>query len=103
MVGPLKPDLNRRWTLPEVEMELWAKGIILRDRAEGYILNFAKGGTTHTEYVTDDLLDALTVGLKMAAHSPVRLPRFSRAFIREHNAELKKQRQAKERQGRGGG
>jgi hypothetical protein len=83
-------------------MELWAKGIRLRARAEGYILNFAKGGTTHTEYVTDDLLDALTVGLKMAAHPPVRLRRFSRAFIREHNAELKK-RQVKERQGRSGG
>lgn len=108
MVGPLKPDLNRRWTLDDVAAELWPRGISLKSEPEGYRVNFLKGGTTHTEYVTDELLDALTVGLDMAANPPPPLPKVPykkrpsrRAVIHKHNAEWAKRQKEKERQGRG--
>lgn len=62
------PDLDRPWTRVEVADALHAQGIDLKSRADGYRLNFIKGGTTKTEYVTDDLIDALVTGFKMAEH-----------------------------------
>jgi len=64
------PDLDRVWTRVDVEDALRAQGISLNPRADGYRLNFIKGGTTKTEYVTDDLIDALVTGLEMAEHPP---------------------------------
>ncbi len=51
-----------------------AEGIGLSSRADGYRVNFIKGGTSHTEYVTDDLIDALLTGLKMAKNPPAQPP-----------------------------
>jgi hypothetical protein len=102
------PDLNRKWTLADVAAELWSKGISLKTRVEGYTLNFAEGGTTYTEYVTDNLIDALVVGSEMAAHPPapvakgirkIRLPRWQRARL---NAEWHKQQTEKKRQEKDG-
>src|ERR1035437_2976746 len=64
------PDLDRVWTRADVADALRAQGIGLNSRADGYRLNFIKGGTTQTEYVTDDLIDALVTGLAMAKHPP---------------------------------
>jgi hypothetical protein len=93
------PDLDRVWTRVDVEDALRAQGISLNPRADGYRLNFIKGGTTKTEYVTDDLIDALVTGLEMAEHPPPpppppkvrRNPRsvWSRYFLR-YNGELRK-------------
>jgi hypothetical protein len=44
------PDLDRVWTRADVEDALRAQGISLNPRANGYRLNFIKGGTTKTEY-----------------------------------------------------
>ena len=66
----ITPDLDRAWTRADVADALRAQGISLNPRADGYRLNFIKGGTTQTEYVTDDLIDALVTGLKMAEHPP---------------------------------
>jgi hypothetical protein len=91
------PDPDRVWTRADVAEALRAQGISLNSRADGYRLNFIKGGTTQTEYVTDDLIDALVAGLEMAEHPPppplkVRRNRrsvWSRYFLR-YNGELRK-------------
>src|ERR1700693_2816511 len=64
------PDLDRVCTRADVAIALRAQGISLNSRADGIRLNFIKGGTTKTEYVTDDLIDALVTGLQMAEHPP---------------------------------
>ena len=94
------PDLDRVWTRADVENALRAQGISLNSRADGIRLNFIKGGTTKTEYVTDDLIDALVTGLEMAEHPPpppppppkVRRTRRSvwSAYFLRHNGELRK-------------
>jgi hypothetical protein len=88
-------DLNRRWTLAEAAAELWARGVSVKSHADGYHLNYAKGGTTRTEFVTDDLIEALTVGFEMAEHKPAlrrpirrRRPPTRKAKIRSHNRAL---------------
>lgn len=91
------PDLDRVWTRADVADALRAQGISLNSRADGYRLNFIKGGTTQTEYVTDDLIDALVTGLEMAEHPPGPPPKvrrsrrsvWSRYFLR-YNGELRK-------------
>jgi hypothetical protein len=91
------PDLDRVWTRADVADALRAQGISLNPRADGYRLNFIKGGTTKTEYVTDDLIDALVTGLEMAEHLPPPPPKvrrnrrsvWSRYFLR-YNGELRK-------------
>ena len=91
------PDLDRVWTRADVADALRAQGISLNPRADGYRLNFIKGGTTKTEYVTDDLIDALVTGLEMAEHPPAPPPKvrrnqrsmWSRYFLR-YNGELRK-------------
>jgi len=72
------PDLDRVWTRADVAEALRAQGISLNPRADGYRLNFIKGGTTKTEYVTDDLIDALVTGLQMAEHPPAPPPKVRR-------------------------
>ena len=90
------PDLDRVWTWADVTEVLRAQGISLNSRADGYRLNFIKGGTTQTEYVADDLIDALLTGLEMAEHPPpspkVRRGRRSvwRGYILRYNGELQK-------------
>lgn len=69
------PDLDRAWTRADVAEALRAQGISLNPRADGYRLNFIEGGTTQTEYVTDDLIDALVTGLQMADHPPSPRPK----------------------------
>jgi hypothetical protein len=64
------PDLDRVWTRADVAEALRAEGISLNPRADGYRVNFIKGGTTKTEYITDDLIDALVTGIQMAEHPP---------------------------------
>ena len=91
------PDLDRVWTRDDVADALRAQGISLNPRADGYRLNFIKGGTTKTEYVTDDLIDALVTGLEMAEHPPPPPPKvrrnrrsvWNRYFLR-YNGELRK-------------
>jgi hypothetical protein len=91
------PDLDRVWTRVDVADALRAQGISLNPRVDGYRLNFIKGGTTQTEYVTDDLIDALVTGLEMAEHPPAPPPKvrrnrrsvWSRYFLR-YNGELRK-------------
>jgi hypothetical protein len=91
------PDLDRVWTRADVADALRAQGISLNSRADGYRLNFIKGGTTKTEYVTDDLIDALVTGLEMAEHPPAppakvrrnRRSMWSRYFL-HYNGELRK-------------
>jgi hypothetical protein len=91
------PDLDRVWTRADVADALRAQGISLNSRADGYRLNFIKGGTTKTEYVTDDLIDALVTGLEMAEHPPPPPPKvrrnrrsvWNRYFLR-YNGELRK-------------
>ncbi len=72
------PNLDRPWTRAEVADALRAQGIDLKSRADGYRLNFLKGGTSKTEYVTDDLIDALVTGLEMAEHPPPPPPKIRR-------------------------
>ena len=90
------PDLDRVWTRVDVADALRAQGISLNPRGDGYRLNFIKGGTTQTEYVTDDLIDALVTGLEMAEHPPappkVRRNRRSpwRQYFLRYNGELRK-------------
>jgi hypothetical protein len=72
------PDLDRVWTRTDVSDALYAQGISLKSQAYGYRLNFIKGGTTKTEYVTDDLIDALVTGLEMAEHPPPPPPKIRR-------------------------
>ena len=92
------PDLDRVWTRADVADALRAQGISLNSRADGIRLNFIKGGTTKTEYVTDDLIDALVTGLEMAEHPPpppppkVRRNRRSpwRQYFLRYNGELRK-------------
>lgn len=93
----INPDLDRVWTRADVAEALRAQGISLNPRADGYRLNFIKGGTTQTEYVTDDLIDALVTGLEMAEHPPAPPPKERhwrrsawRGYIRRHNGELRK-------------
>jgi hypothetical protein len=74
----LPPDLDRTWTWADVSNALHAQGIDLKSRGHGYRLNFIKGGTTQTEYVTDDLIDAFVTGLKMAEHPPAPPPKVRR-------------------------
>ena len=64
------PDLDRAWTLAGVTEALWARGVILQPQAGGYRLNYRTAGTPQTEVITDDLIDALLVGLAMADHPP---------------------------------
>jgi hypothetical protein len=62
-----------------------------------FLPDFIKGGTTKTEYITDDLIDALVTGLEMAEHPPAPPPKvrrsrrsvWSRYFLR-YNGELRK-------------
>jgi hypothetical protein len=91
------PDLDRVWTRADVAEALRAQGISLNARADGYRLNFIKGGTTKTEYVTDDLIDALVTGLAMADHPPPPSPKVRRSrrsvwrgYILRYNGELRK-------------
>jgi hypothetical protein len=91
------PDLDRVWTRADVADALRAQGISLNSRADGIRLNFIKGGTTKTEYVTDDLIDALVTGLEMAEHPPAPPPKVRRtrrsvwsAYFLRHNGELRK-------------
>ena len=70
----ITPELDRIWTWADVAEALRAQGISLNWRADGFRLNFIKGGTTQTEYVTDDLIDALVTGLQMAEHPPAPPP-----------------------------
>ena len=91
------PDLDRVWTRADVADALRAQGISLNPRADGYRLNFIKGGTTKTEYVTDDLIDALVTGLEMAEHPPPPPPKVRRnrrspwrGYILRYNGELRK-------------
>jgi hypothetical protein len=91
------PDLDRIWTRADVADALRAQGISLNSRADGYRLNFIKGGTTKTEYVTDDLIDALVTGLEMAEHPPAPPPKVRRnrrspwrGYILRYNGELRK-------------
>jgi hypothetical protein len=70
----ITPDLDRVWTRADVAEALRAQGISLNPRADGYRVNFIKGGTTQTEYVTDDLIDALVTGLQMAEQPPAPPP-----------------------------
>jgi len=72
------PDLDRVWTRADVADALRAQGISLNVRADGHRVNFIKGGTTQTEYVTDDLIDALVTGLQMAEHPPAPPPKVRR-------------------------
>src|ERR1700693_4017375 len=91
------PDLDRVCTRADVAIALREQGISLTSRADGYRLNFIKGGTTKTEYVTDDLIDALVTGLEMAEHPPAPPPKvrrnrrsvWSRYFLR-YNGDLRK-------------
>ena len=92
------PDLDRVWTRADVAEALRAQGIGLSPRADGYRVNFIKGGTTQTEYVTDDLIDALVTGLEMAEHPPAPPPQVRRGGRRSvwrgyslrYNGELRK-------------
>ena len=91
------PDLDRVWTRTDVAEALRAQGISLNSRADGYRLNFIKGGTTQTEYITDDLIDALVAGLEMAEHPPPPPPKVRRnrrspwrGYILRYNGELRK-------------
>jgi hypothetical protein len=91
------PDLDRVWTRDDVADALRAQGISLNPRADGYRVNFIKGGTTQTEYVTDDLIDALVTGLEMADHPPAPPPKVRRnrrspwrQYILRYNGELRK-------------
>ena len=91
------PDLDRVWTRADVADALHAQGISLVARADGYRVNFIKGGTTKTEYVTDDLIDALVTGLQMAEHPPAPPPKVRRTrrsvwrgYILRYNGELRK-------------
>ena len=91
------PDLDRVWTRADVADALRVKGISLNARADGLRLNFIKGGTTKTEYVTDDLIDALVTGLEMAEHPPAPPPKVRRnrrslwrGYILRYNGELRK-------------
>jgi hypothetical protein len=91
------PDLDRVWTRADVADALRVKGISLNARADGYRLNFVKGGTTKTEYVTDDLIDALVTGLEMAEHPPAPPPKARRRrrsvwskYFQRYNGELRK-------------
>ena len=93
-------NLDRAWTRVEVADALRAQGISLNSRADGYRLNFIKGGTTQTEYVTDDLIDALVTGLEMAEHPPAPPPKVRRyrrnrrsvwsGYFLRYNGELRK-------------
>ena len=90
-------DLDRVWTRADVAEALRAQGISLNSRSDGYRLNFIKGGTTQTEYVTDDLIDALVAGLEMAEHPPPPPPKVRRGrrspwrgYILRCNGELRK-------------
>ena len=89
-------DLDRVWTRADVADALRAQGISLNSRADGYRVNLIKDGTTQTEYVTDDLIDALVTGLQMAEQPPappkVRRGRRSvwRGYILRYNGELRK-------------
>lgn len=94
---PTTPDLDRAWTRADVAEALRAQGVSLNSRADGYRLNFIKGGTTQTEYVTDDLIDALVTGLQMAEHPPAAPPKVRRGrrsvwrgYILRYNGELRK-------------
>ena len=98
------PNLNRIWLFSDVQDELWSHGIGMKKKVEGYRINYFKGGTTYTEYVTDDLLDALITGLEMASNPPKPLPtvlprkRVSyRAALLQRIAELKKAKKEKEK------
>ena len=97
------PPLDRRWTLAEATEALWAEGISLKLLAGGYSLNFDRGGTPKTEYITDDLIDALMTGFAMAEHPPAaprirRRRRISRrSYILRHNGELRKKLRRKRR------
>ena len=91
------PDLDRVWTRADVADALRAQGISLNSRSDGYRVNFIKGGTTQTEYVTDDLIDALVAGLAMAEHPPAPPPKARRgrrspwrAYSLRYNGELRK-------------
>ena len=91
------PYLDRVWTRANVADALRAQGISLNHRADGFRLNFIKGGTTQTEYVTDDLIDALVTGLEMAEHPPAPPPTVRRSrrsvwcgYILRYNGELRK-------------
>lgn len=90
-------DLDRVWTRADVADALRAQGISLNSRADGYRVNFIKGGTTKTEYVTDDLIDALVSGLEMAEHPPAPPPKLRRGrgsvwrgYTLRYNGELRK-------------
>lgn len=99
------PDLNRPWNRTEVEAALRAQGIGLSSRADGYRVNFIKGGTSHTEYVTDDLIDALVTGLKMAESPPPPPPKgprgggrsIWRGYSTRYNGEVRKKLRRKRR------
>ena len=89
------PDLNRRWTLADVMAELRPRGISLKSQPDGYHLNYDQGSTTRTEFITDDLIEALVVGCEMAKHQPAarrparrRKPPTRKARIRSHNRAL---------------
>lgn len=99
----LIPDLNRAWTLAQATEALRSLGISLKPQAGGYLLNYATGGTTQSEYVTDDLRDALTAGYAMAEDPPAppkvirRRRRARSAYAVQSNGDIRLRRKFKKR------
>lgn len=97
------PDLNRAWTLAEATEALRVRGVRLNLLAGDYRLNYVTGGTTRSEYVTDDLHDALTVGYAMAEHLPAppqpvhRKRRARKPYVVSANGEIRMRRNSKKR------
>ena len=100
---PETPDLNRAWTLAQATEALRARGVRLKLQAGDYRLNYVVGGTTRSEYVTDDLHDALTVGYAMAEHLPAppkavrRRRRARKPSVVRANGEIRLRRNGKKR------
>lgn len=97
------PDLNRTWTLAQATEALRARGVRLKLQAGDYRLNYTVGGTKKSEYVTDDLHDALTVGYAMAEHPPAppqavrRKRRAGKPYVVRANGEIRLRRNGKKR------
>jgi hypothetical protein len=97
------PDLNRVWTLAQATEDLRTRGIRLTLQAGDYRLNYAVGGTAKSEYVTDDLHDALTVGYAMSGHLPAppkavcRRRRARKPYVVRANGEIRLRRNGKKR------
>jgi hypothetical protein len=101
---PETPDLDRAWTLAQATEALRARGVRLTLRAGDYRLNYAVGGMAKSEYVTDDLHDALTVGYAMAENRPTppkavrRRRRTQKPYVVRANGEIRLRRNGKKRQ-----